>query len=345
MKKYLHLIILIAFFSCEEEVIINLDNDNNNIVVEGAIEPGFPAYVMLTRSEGYFDPVNSNTYNELFIDDASVFIKRDDDLQHELTLITEDIIAQLEFILGQDINIPANTIYIDLEFLNKKDAFNQAGRSYSLEINWNNQIITAETTIPEPTPLDCLWVEKNEIIDDKDYKCDIRAVYSDPANIQNNILIRSKRVDHWEKDSSCTSQQIIDPRMILVDAGSDILAEGQQFETFFPRPNPDGGFPNGVYNASHYKKCKGGQDSVFIKEDVVLIKFCQIDAEALKFWRAVVRQAGSGGNPFAEPMNLPSNINGGLGAWTGYAPVYYRIPIIKDTIFNESVTPNITDIF
>ena len=61
--------------------------------------------------------------------------------------------------------------------------------TYYLEIKWNNQIITSETYIPTPTPLDCLWVEKHESAN-KIYKCDIRAVYSDPIDIQNNIQKR-----------------------------------------------------------------------------------------------------------------------------------------------------------
>ena len=75
--------------------------------------------------------------------------------------------------------------------------FSEAGRTYYLEINWNNQIITSETTIPNPTPLDCLWVEQSETAE-KDFKCDIRALYSDPADSQNNILIKSKRLEHYE---------------------------------------------------------------------------------------------------------------------------------------------------
>ena len=60
------------------------------------------------------------------------------------------------------------------------------GKTYFLEVKWNDQIITSSTTIPEPTPLDCLWVEKSETAG-REYKCDIRAVYSDNGNIQNNI--------------------------------------------------------------------------------------------------------------------------------------------------------------
>jgi hypothetical protein len=44
-------------------------------------------------------------------------------------------------------------------------------------------------------------------------------------------------------------------------------------------------------------------------------------------------------------MNLVSNINGGLGAFTGYGAVYYKVPIIKDTTIFEEYTPEIIDIF
>jgi hypothetical protein len=65
----------------------------------------------------------------------------------------------------------------------------------------------------------------------------------------------------------------------------------------------------------------------------------------MKFWRGLVRQVGTNGNPFAEPMNLVSNINGGLGIFTGYGAVYYKVPIIKNTTIIDTIQPNIIDIF
>jgi hypothetical protein len=58
-----------------------------------------------------------------------------------------------------------------------------------------------------------------------------------------------------------------------------------------------------------------------------------------------VRNSTSGGNPFSEPMNLVSNINGGLGSWTGYGTRYYKIPIIEGLIILEEYSPDILDIF
>lgn len=350
MKNLLFLICLI-FLSCQEEITLDLPQAESKLVVEGAIEPGFPPYVILTKNQGYFDPIGSETFSNLFVTDVeSIKVWYTDDNGVIVDSRSLEIIPPYlsELITGQ--SLPIYTV-TDLDSLNVDNyKFSQEGRTYYLEIKWNDEIITAETTIPQPTPLDCLWVEKSETAD-KDWKYDIRAVYSDNGNIQNNILIRSKRIEHWKRDSIYGGKKNEnDPQLILVDAGPDVLLNGESFETYFPRPKPSGGFPTGAYNTGHWKifDNNGIEDSVFLPHDVVLIKFCQIDEPALRFWRGVVRQFTAGGNPFSEPMNLPSNINGGLGGFTGYGAVYYQIPIIKDTTINgidDEYSPSIIDIF
>ena len=339
MKNYLFLITFI-FFSCQEEITLDLPKAVNKLVVEGAIEPGFPPYVILTKNQGYFESIDINTYNDLFVNDVdSVKVwYYNENGEREIRI--------LEQIPGLD-SLPP--IYTDLSYFSIANnyEFSQEGETYYLEIKWNNKIITAETTIPEPTPLDCLWVEESETAE-KDFKCVIRAVYSDPGDIQNNVLIRSKRLEHWKRDSiNGQIENNNDPQLILVDAGPDILINGESFETYFPRPKEEGGVPSGFYNTFHYKTFdnNGTEDTVFLPHDIVLIKFCQIDEPSLKFWRGVVRQFTTNGNPFSEPMNLVSNINNGLGGWTGYGATYYKIPIIKDTVIKQEYEPEIVDIF
>ena len=101
------------------------------------------------------------------------------------------------------------------------------------------------------------------------------------------------------------------------------LVNGTKFETYFPRPEPEGGFPDGNYNTIRYRKFNNGNDSILIEEDIVLIKYCQVDLakEVLErsgkkfyIWWESFRH---------EPANLASNINGGLGVWTGYGTKYY----------------------
>ena len=331
MKKYLFLLIYL-FFSCQEEITPNLPQAIEKIVVEGAIEQGFPPYVILTKSQAYFEPINNDTYNNLFVKDASVLV----------WVYNED--GTKDSVILSQLPPPFDTIpvYTDTNIIyNPGTEFvGEVGKTYFLEVKWNDKIITSSTTIPKPTPLDCLWVEQNKT-SKKEWKCDIRAVYSDDGNIQNNILIKSKRLEHWEKDSdSISAIKTNDSRLLLVDVGSDVLINGESFETYFPRPSNDGGFPFGTYNADHYKN-----DSIFLPHDIALIKFCQIDNPSLKFWRGVVRQSTSNNNPFTEPMNLVSNISNGLGAWTGYGSVYYKVPIIKGRVIKQEYPVNISDIF
>ena len=65
MKKFIF-IISIFFISCQEEITLDISSGENKLVVEGAIENGYPPYVILTKNQGYFDPVNSETYTNLF---------------------------------------------------------------------------------------------------------------------------------------------------------------------------------------------------------------------------------------------------------------------------------------
>ena len=341
MKKSVFLICLILL-GCEKEITLNLPQAESKIVVEGSIEPNFPPYVILTKSQGYFEPIDINTYNDLFVNNiVSVKVWYYNDNGEKETRI-------LEQVSGLD-SLPP--IYTDLTYFNNIGDYNfsQFGKTYFLEIQWNNKIITSQTRIPEPTPLDCLWVEKNETAN-KDFKYDIRAIYSDPSDIQNHILIRSKRKEHWKRDSiDGEIKNENDTRLILVDAGSDILVNGESFETFFPRPKDDGGgFPSGSYNTTHFKSYinnDGIKDSVQLPHDIVLIKFSQIDEASLKFWRGVARESTNTNNPFSEPLNLVSNINNGLGVWTGYGASYYEVPIIKDVVIDSLFQPQIQDIF
>lgn len=334
MKKYLFFI-SIFFISCQDEITLDLPQAENKLVVEGAIENGFPPYIIITKNQGYFDEISIDTYSNLFINDIDSV---------KIWYYSEGVKVSkiLEQIIGLD-SLPP--IYTDLSYFNNTDnyEFSKVGRTYFLEIKWNDQIITSETTIPTPTPLDCLWVEQSETAD-KEFKCDIRALYSDPAEVQNNILIKSKRIQHYERKDSldCNVENKPDFSLKLIDSGTDVLINGQSFETYFPRPK-ESGFASGGYNSTHVKDCN---DSVVeFKNDVVLIKFCQIDEPSMKFWRGVVRQVGTNGNPFAEPMNLLSNISGGLGIFTGYGAVYYKVPIIKNTTIFDTIKPNIIDIF
>jgi len=350
MYKYL-LLISIILFSCQEEITLDLPRADDKLVIEGSIENGFPPYIIITKNGGYFDPINSETFNNLFVDDIeSVEIWYNDNDGVKLDSVILKQITLFD-------SLPP--IYTDIDYLTSLDEngvhpspydFSKSGRTYYLEIKWNNQVISSSATIPEVTPLDCLWVEKSEN-SKEEYEYDIRGLYSDPADQDNYILLKSKRIQHFEyKDSlECQAKDRPDNSLKLIDAGSDILINGQSFETYFPRPKDSGNpFSDRSYNADHTEICNNGDTLVF-KNDIVLIKYCQIDESSLKFWRGLIRQVGTNGNPFAEPLNLVSNITNGLGIFTGYGSVYYKVKIIENSVVKDPYTTeeglNILDIF
>jgi hypothetical protein len=330
-KYFIYFFTISILISCRKEITLNLANASEKVVVQGSIEPGFPPYVILTRNQGYFDPIDSNTYNDLFIyEDEISKIKV---FKLDKTEIIDSI--ELSYEMIGDI-----AVFTNLDLTIDWSTFSQEGFRYNLEFNWDSTLITSTTTIPFSVPLDSIWVEGTDNIQDNNY--DINAILTDPDSIGNNYLVRSKRLEHWKIDTLSTNgtRNENDNSLILVDCGPDILVNGESFETRFPRPSGEGGFPNGSYKSSRYNK-----DSILLPEDVVLIKYSQVDLAAMKFWRGVVRNSTAGNNPFSEPMNLSSNINGGLGSWTGYGSRYYLVPIIKDTTITIEYVPTIFDIF
>ena len=341
MKKYLFFI-SIFFLSCQEEITLVLPQADEKIVVQGTIESGFPPIIILTKNQGYFDPINENTLDNLYIEDAIVELWKlnADSTKNTIQLYPRKIDTLVLYTVSE----------LEYDFISGKRNFDYSenGQTYNLNILWNDKTITAATTIPMPTLLDCVWVEKSRTAVDQDYKYDIRAIYSDPINVQNNILIKSKRLQHFTWESNDNNEQLQstnskDFLFKLIDAGSDLLVDGETFETYFPKPK-EKGFPDGAYNIMHTRESSNGTQIEFDK-DIVLINFCQIDEPSLKFWRGLRRQDANGNNPFAEPKNLVSNINNGLGVFTGYGSTYYKVPIIKDTTINMESEVTIFDIF
>ena len=125
--------------------------------------------VYSNHNQGYFEEIGINTYSNLFIDDVDSikvwYIENEIEVVKYLTKIPKEL---AEALTGEDIPLYTSTdlfnyIYFNgEEYLINEYSFSKAGRTYFLELNWNGKIVTAQTTIPLPTPLDSLWVEKSE---------------------------------------------------------------------------------------------------------------------------------------------------------------------------------------
>ena len=71
---YLSLLFMLTIASCEKEITVDLPTVPPSIVVEGRIEPGNPPIILLTWSQGYFEPTSFEDLQNLYIQDAVVVV-------------------------------------------------------------------------------------------------------------------------------------------------------------------------------------------------------------------------------------------------------------------------------
>lgn len=351
-----------GFFDMEKEIDLSGPNSQSKIVVQGVIQPGYPAQVLLTRSEPYFSEVNGASYDNLFVTDASITVS--DQYGQSKTLVSFTQILEenpLLALAGIDSSFlaMADGFYVEWPFdilnfnnLPYKDVIAAAGERYDLHIAVAGDTLTSSTTIPNEHPVDSLWF----VIDENAPRPNLGNFwfhYTDPDTLGNTIMFESKRLAH-------TKEQWIDSlSFVHVTPGlSDPMfakalwgfvrgdfegLNGTAFDSFFQRGTVNSMLTddwNGViYEQEEEGYFKAGQSldghDKTVNPDTVLIRISQIDEAAFFFWRSIDYQAQSAGNPFAEPINLQSNIEGGYGVWYGQAASYYRAVAEEGRIFHH----------
>lgn len=295
----------ILLSSCEKEITVDLPPYTPKIVVEGSIEPGSPPLILLSRSQGFFDPSDLASYQSSFIKNATVSMTT----SQGTIVLTEICSASLppellplveEYTGISAVQLAALNIcmYTTLDTL----YWGQTGQSYALSITdpANNETVTSTTSIPQPIPLDSVFFE----IETESYGF-AWAVLSDPPGLGNAYRWFAKRTNTstngLPKDASFQAP--------WGSAFNDEFIEGLTFEFAYSRAgsaNDDASDRDGYYRIG----------------DTVAIKFTTIPFDGYEYFRALEQQLSSNGSPFASPANIPSNIEGGLGLWIGYGVSY-----------------------
>jgi hypothetical protein len=88
----LTLIAGIFLVSCEKDVVIDVPPLEAQVVVEGTIEPGQPPFILVSWSQGFFDPLGIEDFNSYFIHDAEVYVN-DIQMQEVCTDILPDSLS------------------------------------------------------------------------------------------------------------------------------------------------------------------------------------------------------------------------------------------------------------
>lgn len=318
--------ILISFFllGCEEEITPDLPRAEEKLVVEGVIEQDLPPYVMLTKNASYFDPVDMNTLNELFIKDAIVTVSDGDVVDTLLFIDTLDIDFVLEQLEQFNLNISLDDIDFGIEEslpLNMYIGTNllgEVGKKYDLKVQMDGKTYTSTTTIPEPVEVDSIrYVYTDEPEDSIGW---LRLYITDPSELGNYYRVFSLT---WGKDFT-----FVHPYRSILD---DALINGEEITFTFNRGwDPTQGEIDDEDTLNQYPWW------AFVVGDTVAVKLVTMDATHYDFWESIEQHQSTDGNPFATPISVRTNIKGGaLGVWGGYGAYREVVVIDEEIILSE----------
>lgn len=295
MKKiFLLLSLCVLFFSsCEEDIKLDIINSSEKIVIEGSIENGSVAEVIITRNSPLFatvDLANIVVYN------AEVYVSNG--------LITDTLKMDTLFTTSNPFVYTGNNLV------------GQVGQVYYLTVVVDGKTYTAQTSIPNPIALDTLYWKSQPPEDTLGFAW---AKLSEPIGIGNAYRWFAKLPT---KIVNSNGNFAILNRRYLAPFGStfdDKFIDGKTFEFAYNKPaDPtETAFDNPDDNS---------YDGYYTNKDTVYIKFCTIDNATAKFYSTYESALQSNGNPFASPVTIISNLKGGaLGVWAGYGATYDTI--------------------
>ena len=290
MKKIFLLITSVLFLaSCEKNIDLDLPDASSKIVVEGYVEAGFVPYVILSRSQNYFDPIGQSTINNLPIGDAIVTISNGVDT---VQLTEVDTTVNGVTVSGFYIALDPNTLLPTM--------LGVPGTTYHLQVvTPKGEVVTSTSFLPPVIQLDSTWFKIQEGMDSLGY---VWAKLNDPDTIGNYYRWFAKRLN--EDD------------FFIAPFGStfeDKFINGQNFDFAYNR---------GSIQNSTAEEDLNEEAGFYKKGDTIIVKFCTIDKSTYEFWRDAENQLGSAGSPFAVPSNIKSNIVGGRGLFATYTAAY-----------------------
>jgi hypothetical protein len=148
--------------NCDPDADIEIPTIKKKIVVDGWIEQGNFAYVVLTYNTSYFSNLDSMTFRALIATRAKVTISCDS---------VSEILT-----LKRDTDFFPPYVYRTLKIKG------EIGKTYSLLIEDESDTISAYTTIKKPVILDSIWFE---LLENNDTMGTIKGIFQDNKDEQN----------------------------------------------------------------------------------------------------------------------------------------------------------------
>lgn len=180
----------------------------------------------------------------------------------------------------------------------------EPNHTYSLHIQYKDKTFTGSTYLASQAPLDTLYWKRETAAIEYGYSW---ARITDPASSADAYRWEVRRIDRNEQG------QDLDPIFRRARGGifSDKFFNGQAIEFYFQNPLKR-------KDSTHLKEYR----RYYRYEDSVVIKFSKMDQAVYLYYDRMDAQLDANSNPYATPINIPSNMKGCLGIWAGFSPWY-----------------------
>ena len=295
-------------FSCQKVIDVDVPDADPQLVVEGTIRKGEKPIVVLSMSQGYFDPVD---LDQFAMSGASVYVSVDG-VEYELEEIPSSMLDyEQQEELSQRYKFPIEWIMFGnlptYSVLGNSDLIGEEGKVYDLRVEYDTIVATASTKMHPTIPLDdsYFYFPENSTSDSLGI---INIVYTDPDSLGNCYRWSSRRSNPYP-DWHVLAGQIKDP-FYIYPVGStwdDLIINGGTFDLAAIR------YPSENDNLDSLEQ------GLWKVGDTVLIKLETIDYNSYETLLSFETAVSSNANPFAPPTNVISHVDGGLGWWIAYS--------------------------
>lgn len=314
MKNIHYILILFLICSCTKEIDIIIPNNGTQFVVNGHIENNQVAKVLITRSLPYFDPINDNSIIESLVHDATVIISNSMGESEELSPIFSPAQPTIDLTDTWYYNYAGTTIK-GIEDV-----------TYTIEVIKDDTLVSAITTIPQLASLKKDSLRFLYRADDSTY-CYLLGHWEDPDTIGNCIRAFTQTKPIWGSTFDYINPDGWDDLFISMLEGdgnyNDEYINGWSFS--FPMYKGRGFWQEWGEQETNNDNDKvdgstGATTGFWNVGDSVSLKWSSIDRESWDFWRSLEFNNPAG--PFGAPSEANSNINGGLGVFSGTSSEY-----------------------
>jgi hypothetical protein len=288
--------IMLVAVSCTKEVQIDIPGYKDQLVIDGSIETGQPAVVLLSTTNNVYSPTNFQAYLDGFVSGATVTISNGLETDTLIEICSDNLPPGTEEIAAAFFGLPVDVLvnlhlcaYISLGMVG------EVGKTYTLKVVNNGSEYSATTNIYPSTPLDSLYWKPEGSFTDRGFSW---AKLSDPAVSGDSYAWQVKLA------GMPNFSRTFNPFF------NDKFFNGKTFDFAYENPmsfDDQNGDPayRGYYKLG----------------DTVIVKLSKMGRNEYNFFEKKYNQMYSAGNPFSTPTNIPTNIKGGaLGIWVGYSP-------------------------